>query len=281
MAGAAAAIGTEMSAIRLYEELAGSKLRPPKGGLGTLCTYAVRKVPSDAGIASLEAKVPRRLRSRLRNRQTRLRLRADDSRSGDGAGSCRERDPDPQQRPGGRILEEVGVQHRVEHKRDERGRDRAADGVSARAADQAADRGDHQRDVDQLADQPLLGGDRDRDRVRRRQGRRDRLVMGAVLLDERARAPAPDRAVGEQRYAAADQAATAARGAVDALVEAERPRRDRDRRRAQQRPRRPRSRAPATASSAMRPAPRVPPAVRRGSSATASAPAQPTGSPAR
>ena len=76
-------------------------------------------------------------------------------------------------------------------------RDRRASGLGAhRGAARPAPR--DQRDVDELSDQALLGGDRDRDRVRGRQRLPDLVVVGAVLGLERARAEPPERPSGEQ-----------------------------------------------------------------------------------
>ncbi len=69
---------------------------------------------------------------------------------------------------------------------------------SARSPAQQDDRrDDHERKVRELADQALLGGDRDRDRVRGRQRLRGARVALAVLVDERARAVSPERPVPE------------------------------------------------------------------------------------
>ena len=93
----------------------------------------------------------------------------------------------------------------------------------ATAGRQAYDRGDDERQVDELANQPLLGGDRDGDGVRRRQGGRGVPVVGAVLGGERPRAVStPDgrRTATGRRF---DQPATPAGGAVEPLIEAEGP----------------------------------------------------------
>ena len=63
------------------------------------------------------------------------------------------------------FLEEIRVQHRVEHERQEGRGNRRSVWACPRAADQPNRRHKHERDVRELADQPLLGTDRDRDRV--------------------------------------------------------------------------------------------------------------------
>ena len=170
----------------------------------------------------------------------------------------RERDPDPEQRPGDRVLEEVGVQHRVEHEREERRARSPARAGSRRAPRSSTTSGDdHERHVDELADQALLGGDRDRDRVRRRQRlRAARMVArGTRARTSPTRSP---RRVGRANRSKPPltRLGPAARGAVQALVEAERLRRDRDRAPPDRDDRRRRPRAPARPSSA---APRGPP----------------------
>ena len=102
------------------------------------------------------------------------------------------RDAGREQRPRQRVLEERGVEHRVDHERDERRRDAGPARPSARAAQQQRQRRGEQREVERQPDHALLGRDRDRDRVRR--GRRAlarRVLRPAVLAPERAR-PVPD-----------------------------------------------------------------------------------------
>ena len=97
-----------------------------------------------------------------------------------------------EQRPGHGILEEIRVQQRVEHQRRKRGPDRRPHRVPARGAEQRDQRPRSPTRDRPAPDQALLGADRDRNRVRCRQGLRGAAVVGAVLLDERARPVAPE-----------------------------------------------------------------------------------------
>ena len=92
----------------------------------------------------------------------------------------------------------------------------------ARPADrreQPPQRGHDEREVRREADRALLGGDRDRDRVR---GVRRALGRGvlrpAVLAPERSRAEAADRLLGEQAPAARDEVVATARRVLHRLV---------------------------------------------------------------
>ena len=116
-------------------------------------------------------------------------------------GAHRERRAEREQRPRHRVLEERRVEPRVEHERGEAGRDRGPDGDAARAAQQAPEGEHEQRDVGGEADHALLGGDRDRDRVR---GRR-RLAAGRSARGARYSAwklPEPQPASGRSRASA-------------------------------------------------------------------------------
>ena len=77
-----------------------------------------------------------------------------------------QRPTDRQQRPGQRVLEEARVEHRVQQQRQESCRDRGSPRIAADPTEQGQQRRHHQRRIERKADHALLGGDRDRDRVR-------------------------------------------------------------------------------------------------------------------
>ena len=123
---------------------------------------------------------------------------------------ARERHADRQQRPRERVLEEVRVGPRVHHERREARRERDPRRRAPRIGEEREQGDDDQRHVDREPEQALLGGDRDRDRVRGGDGVLRRRLAGTrvalVLGFERAGAVALQRPVPEQFEPAFDQA---------------------------------------------------------------------------
>ncbi len=145
----------------------------------------------------------------------------------DASASAASAAPTPSSAHVERIGEEVRVQQRVHDERDERRQQACSRRRSARSAREQGERRRQQREVDEQAGDPLLAGDRYRDRVRRRDGsvergagRRVPDVAGfaaAVLDGEAPRAPALQGSLGEQIGAPLDQRRASARCVSECL----------------------------------------------------------------